>query len=225
MSVSLSAQQPGFPNYTVLERRVDGLIHLLGLTSAALAVVWLLVKLSGAITGERLIAGSVYCFGLIAMLAASALYNSAGPGTAKSRLRQLDHAMIFVMIAGTYTPLSLTVLQSRWGILLCAAVWSVGAAGITIKLLHPYRFERALLALYLCMGWMLLPLVPSLVRVLPTITIGFIAAGSIVYSLGAFVHARARWPFHNACWHALVLIAAALHFVAIAEILLLPADA
>jgi hemolysin III len=224
-SLGLSAGQPAFPDYTVLERRADGLVHLLGLSAAALAVVWLFVQFGGAITGERLVAGGVYCFGLLAMLTASTLYNLAPPGRGKSRLRQLDHAMIFVMIAGTYTPLSLTALESRWGIPLCVAIWSVGAAGIAIRLLHPQRFERASLALYLCMGWMLLPLIPALARALPAVTIGLIVAGSAVYSLGAFVHTRVKWPFHNACWHALVLIAAALHFVAIVQVLALPTDA
>jgi hemolysin III len=221
-SLSLSLRQPAFPDYTVLERLADGVIHLLGVAGALSAVIWLFVDFGEAMTGGRIATGVVYCFGLVSMLSASALYNLAPAGRGKFRLRQLDHAMIFVMIAGTYTPLSLTALTPHWGVPLCAAVWSMGAAGIAIKLFHPYRYERVLLALYLCMGWMLLPLIPTLTRALPAVTFALIAGGTIVYSLGAFVHTRVKWPFHNAYWHALVLIAATLHFVAIAQVLTLP---
>ena len=114
-----------FPDYTIAERWVDAIVHVVGLVGATAAVIWLFVQAGPAITTERIVTGSIYSFGLLGMLSASTLYNLARAGRLKSIFRRLDHAMIFVMIAGTYTPLSLTALRPGLGIPLCAVVWAL----------------------------------------------------------------------------------------------------
>ncbi len=161
----------------------------------------------------------VYSFGLLGMLAASAAYHLARPGRLKSVLRRLDHAMIFVMIAGSYTPFALNALGPGLGVPLCIGVWAVAALGVTLKLSCPLRFERLSLALYLGMGWMLLVVIRSLIASLPEEVLLLLLAGGIVYSLGAAVHATERLRFHNAVWHAMVLIAAGLHLAAVSRVL------
>jgi hemolysin III len=193
------------------------------LVAASIAVIWLFVQAWPVITTERIVTGSIYSFGLLGMLSASALYNLARAGRLKSIFRRLDHAMIFVMIAGTYTPLSITALAPHLGIPLCIAIWAVAAAGIVLTLARPNRYERLGLGLYLAMGWMVLPLVPALIGVLPAATMLLILAGALLYSFGAFVHTRHSLPFHNPLWHAMVLAAAALHLVALEQVIALPA--
>ncbi len=170
-------------------------------------------------TGARIAAASVYAAGLIGMLSASALYNLARPGPLKARLRRLDHAMIFVMIAGTYTPFALIALPPRTGIPLCVASWTVGIAGVVLKLVRPNRHGRISLFLYLGMGWMILPVLGPLAAAVPLGVLVLLLAGGVVYSLGAFVHAHGRLPFHNPVWHAMVCVAAALHLAAVARVL------
>ncbi len=212
-----------FPDYTKTERWADGFVHILGLIAAPLAVIWLFVHTGPSITTGRIITSSVYSFGLIGMLYASALYNLTRAGRLKSIFRRLDHAMIFVMIAGTYTPLSLTALRPGLGIPLCAVVWSLAAIGVTLKLTRPYRYERISLVLYLGMGWLILPLLPPLIAALPGAVMVLIVAGGLIYSAGTIIHTRVGLPFHNAVWHAMVVLAAGLHLVAIAKVIALPA--
>ena len=211
-----------FPDYTKAERWVDAVIHILGLVAAPLAVLWLFVQAGPEITAGRVVTGAIYSFGLVGMLTASALYNLTRPGRLKSAFRRLDHAMIFVMIAGTYTPLSLTALRPGLGIPLCVVIWLLAAIGIVLKLSRPRRHERVALVLYLGMGWLLVPLLPPLFAAVPRSIPLLIVAGGLVYSAGSFVHTRHGLPFHNALWHAMVMLAAGLHLAAIAQVISLP---
>jgi hemolysin III len=211
-----------FPNYTKAERWVDAIVHLLGLVGAAIAVVWLFEQAWPTITTARIVTGAIYSFGLIGMLSASTLYNLARAGRVKAILRRLDHAMIYVMIAGTYTPLSLTALRPGLGIPLCILIWSLAAIGVALKVLRKHPHERLSLTLYLTMGWLLLPLLPPLIAILPTGTLVLIVAGGLIYSLGTVIHTRVGMPFQNALWHGMVICAAGLHLAAIAQVITLP---
>jgi hemolysin III len=212
-----------FPDYTKAERWVDAIVHIVGLIAAPLAVIWLFVQAGPSLTVGRAITGTIYAFGLIGMLTASTLYNLARAGRLKAIFRRLDHAMIYVMIAGTYTPLSMIALRPGLGIPLCAVVWTIAAIGVLLKIKRKHPHERLSLVLYLGMGWLLLPLLPPLIAILPTRAMALIIAGGLIYSLGSFVHTRASLPFHNAIWHGMVICAAGLHLVAIAQIITLPA--
>jgi hemolysin III len=218
----LTQSHLSFPQYTVAERRADALIHLLGLIGAPLAVVWLFGQTGPSVTPSRIASAVVYAFGLVGMLYASAFYNLMRAGRIKATLRRLDHAMIFVMIAGSYTPLSLTALRPGLGIPLCAGVWTLALLGATLKIRHPYRYERTGLFLCLAMGWSLLPLLPRLFAALPAGILELIIGGGVLYTVGAFIHTRVALPFHNAAWHALVFVAAALHLIAMGWLISLP---
>ena len=205
-----------FPVYSRAERRADALVHVLGVVFALvgggtlLAAVW-------AVGNARATASvAVYCLGLAAMLGVSAVYNLAPPGPAKEMLRRVDHAVIFVMIAGSYTPFAVNLVARPWGMVLCVAVWTTALAGVVLKLAWPRRFERLGLVLYLATGWMLLPAIGPMAAGLPARVLWLLVAGGVVYSLGTAVHLARRLPFHNAIWHAMVLAAAALHFAAVA---------
>jgi hemolysin III len=187
-----------FPDYTEAERWADAVVHMVGLIAAPLAVAWLFTQAGAAITPGRIVTAAVYAAGLIGMLTASALYNMVPAGPLKSILRRLDHAMIFVMIAGTYTPLSLTALSPEIGIPLCAVVWGLAAIGIALKIFRKDPHERLSMILYLSMGWLLVPVLPPLITALPAGVMILIVAGGLVYSAGSYVHTRINWPFHNA---------------------------
>jgi hemolysin III len=209
---------PDFPRYTAAERVADRIIHLVGLAAASIAIAWLWSRIGPGATGKQLAAVSVYSFGLVGMLSASGLYNFARPGRLKAVLRCLDHAMIFVMIAGSYTPFALNALSPRVGVPVCVVVWGLAALGIGLRLACPRRHEILSLALYLGMGWLIIGVFPSLLAVLPFEVLLLLLIGGIIYSLGSFVHTHARMPFHNAVWHAMVVAAAGLHLAAVAQL-------
>jgi hemolysin III len=203
------------PQYTRGEKIADRVIHAIGVPAGVAAAVVLVVVTALSPEGMRLISVVLYGLGLIAMLSGSAAYNIAEHPTRKELLRRLDHAGIFVMIAGTYTPFTLVSLGGALGMAYCAAMWAAAAGGVLLKLRFPRRFERLSIALYLLMGWSVLALVPSLAGRLPDSVLILLAAGGVLYTAGVAFHVAHGLRFHNAVWHAFVLAAASLHYIAV----------
>jgi hemolysin III len=168
--------------------------------------------------GPRLaVALGLYAAGLMAMLASSALYNLADEAApARRRLfRRLDHAAIFLMIAGTYTPFALVAIDGAWGAGLLAFVWTTAAGGIAAELLGLWRHKGLAVATYLLLGWSILPAMEPLSAALSPSGLALLAAGGVLYSVGAAFHLWRSLPFQNAIWHGFVLAAAACHYVAV----------
>lgn len=206
--------------YTRGELLADGTIHLLG-TSAALAACAALLAL--AARSDNLLAGLAlgpYVTGMVAMFGFSALYNLATEGRWKPRLRRLDHAAIFVMIAGTYTPVVALTIPGTWGWSLLAVVWVGAVAGVAVKFLAPGRFERLSVVAYLVLGWAGVTALGPLLDALPTRDMVLLATGGLLYSLGVLMHLSTRLRYHNALWHLFVLVAAGCHFVAVYRLVL-----
>jgi hemolysin III len=192
----------------------DVAVHALGLVLGAAGAV---AMLAVAARGERL-AVAVYLVGLAAMLGCSALYNVWRSCPWRDWLRRLDHAAIFVMIAGTYTPLALR-LPGAWAIGLTTGVWTAAAVGVAVKLLQPHRVETLSVALYLALGWIGLVAIEPLLASLDRTTLVLLLAGGVVYSGGVVFHLSASRSYGRALWHGSVLIAAALHYAAILSML------
>ena len=205
---------------------VSGLTHLAGGLLAAAGLVALVVREPVAAQEEagRMATLGVYGCSLVALYATSALYHLlplSPAGTA--RLRRLDHAMIFVLIAGTYTPFCLLALDGgwRWGLL--GPVWGLATAGVLLKLLGgPDAWPRWLsVALYLGLGWAAVAAAPALLRALAPGGVAWLLAGGLAYSAGALVYALRRpdplpgvFGFHEV-WHLFVVAGSACHFWAV----------
>jgi len=208
-----------FPTYTRGEIVADQVVHGAGLLVALAATAWVFATLAPGTTARQSSTLAVYCFGLLGMLGASAAYSVAPPGRLKARLRQLDRAMIFVMIAGSYTPFAMNALEPGIGLPLCAAIWGLAGLGVGLQVVGIEYRERVWVALYLAMGWLLLAVLPAFVAALSGGVLTLLLTGGAVYTLGSVIHARASMRFHNALWHAMVLIAAGLHFAAVIAML------
>jgi hemolysin III len=204
-----------FPEYTREEAAADRALHLIALPVAMGATGWLLLTAIPSADIVRAFALVVYSCGLVGMLTASAAYNLTPPSRRKELLRRIDRAMIFVMIGGTYTPFTLLAFAGQDGILLCLPVWSLAAIGIAVTLAFPRRFERLLLALYLIMGWIVVIMGRGLMAHFSIPVQGLLLAGGAAYTIGAFIHARCLFRFYNVVWHALVLLGAGAHWMAV----------
>jgi hemolysin III len=213
---------------SVGERRVspaelaaDRLVHVIGLATGTAGAA---VLVAIAAVGSRMIevvSATVYSAGLIAMLAFSAAYNLARNSRHSELLQRFDHAAIFAMIAGTYTPFTTLGLTGNWAIGMTVAVWSIAALGITLKLtLPPRRFEGLSVVLYLVFGWLGLIAYEPLRQALGIPILALIGTGGLVYSLGVIFHGWQRLPYQNAIWHGFVLIAAAIHYAAVCGVVL-----
>lgn len=213
MTVAASQTSRSAPRYSRTEYRADALVHLLGVTAGLAAGPWLVASVHGPGATGTALALAAYAAAMNAMLFVSAAYNLTPDGRRKERLRRLDHACIFLAIAGTYTPLlmRLPAAQAAAALIL---VWSIAAAGAILKLSAPRRWERLGLALYLGLGWIGLPLAPALSGQLRHGTVLLIVAGGLIYTIGVGAHLAKRLRYHNVVWHLMVLAAAGCHYMA-----------
>jgi hemolysin III len=197
------------------ERAADAAVHAVGIAAAIAGCVVLTAAASRPLGTRQAIALGLYAAGLLAMLGCSALYNLSAEGGRKDLLRRFDHAAIFVMIAGTYTPVALLAIGGNAGGALLATVWTGAIAGAGLKLLGPGRFERASIAAYLLLGWAGLTAIGPLLAALPPWDLGLLFAGGLLYSLGVVVHLSTRLRYRRALWHTFVLAAAGCHYAVV----------
>jgi hemolysin III len=170
-----------------------------------------------ALTGDRQVfyASVVHSSCLLTMLACSAAYHLVSNPSRRKSLRQLDHAAIFLMIAGTYTPFTTCRLHGVWAIGMTGAVWTGAVAGAVTKLLFPGRFERGSVVAYLSLGWVILVGMRPMLGSVDVRTAVLIGVGGVLYSIGVGFHVWRALPFHKAVWHSFVLVAASFHYAAI----------
>ncbi|HWX05781.1 MAG TPA: hemolysin III family protein [Bradyrhizobium sp.] len=207
-------------NYDRAELIADGVVHGIGVFCGVVAATVLVVLTAVYATALNVAVVSVYVAGLLAMLVLSATYNLWPVSRAKWVLRRFDHSAIYVLIAATYTPFITEMKDSIFAIALLIGVWCVAIVGIVIKLAFPGRFDRLAVGLYLAMGWSGMMLYDKVVAALPTMALGFMVAGGVLYSLGVIFHAWQRLRFQNVIWHCFVLLGAACHYTAVLDLVL-----
>ncbi len=201
------------------ELKADAFVHGAGFAAALGSGVFLLPQV-WAKGGSHLAAFCVYLAALLSMLAFSFAYNMAPHSPLKWVLRRFDHSAIYLLIAGTYTPLLLQ-LDDHWlALVLGAIVWSGATIGVIIKVFLPGRYDGLAVVTYLALGWVGVLAASAFWAVLPVTTMALIAAGGLLYTAGVPFYLWEQLKFQNAIWHAFVVSAAACHFVAIALIYL-----
>jgi hemolysin III len=208
-------------HYRVLKRPLslhellaDGIVHALALLAGVIAFPLLLSHALQTTSLGTFVALAVYALGFFLMWGFSLAYNMAPPGTLKWLLRRFDHAMIYVMIAGTYTAL-IPHLDARWAWTLGVLVWAGAAIGITVKVALPGRYDRLAIAGYILLGWVGVIAIGPVSAALPALSLWLLVAGGAIYVAGVAFYVWERLHFQNAIWHVCVAIAAGLHFAAI----------
>jgi hemolysin III len=184
--------------------------------------------LVAAPAGKARVAIAIYVLGLAGLLGTSALYHRVTWRKPNVRrwLRRLDHSMIFLLIAGTYTPFALLVLSQPLGTVVLVLIWTGAVGGIVLSLLWPDAPRPVSAAIYISLGWVAVIAMPQLFDRLGALGIVLIVLGGLLYSAGAIVYARRRpdpvptvFGYHE-IFHVLVVAAAALHFAVIAFLVL-----
>ncbi len=207
----------GLPIYTGSERRVDAVFHALGGCATLAGIVWIVCSLPP--DGEHILAAGLYILGAVAMFGCSALYNVTVNPRLKPLFQRFDHAAIFLMIAGTYTPLTILSLRGTTGLVLLVVVWSVALVGAGLKLAWPNRYNALAIAAYVGLGWAGAAVLPSLIRSIPPHDLWLILAGGLIYMVGVPFHLWQSLPYQNAIWHGFVLTAAATQFAAVLDVI------
>lgn len=196
---------------TTFEERLNTITHA---TGAGLGIIGLLLLIidNTQKTSWSLFSVVVYGLSIIILFLASALYHHAKDGSLKEKLRILDHISIYLLIAGTYTPVLLILLEQSSGWTLFYIVWSIAAFGVVLKLFFTGRFETFSVLLYLVMGWLIVFDYSTLTMVLPEGGQHLLIAGGLCYTLGIIFYALDRMKYNHVIWHLFVLAGALCHF-------------
>jgi hemolysin III len=198
------------------EELASSLSHALGfLLAAFVALPTLIVSALRRQDLWQLVGGSVFALSLLLLYGASALYHLLPPGRPKRVCRLLDHAAIYLLIAGTYTPFALGALRGPWGWSLLVAVWTLAIAGIQLKLRVGFRYPKLSTAIYLLMGWLVLVAIKPLVAGVGPDGFKWLLAGGLSYTFGVLFFSWERLHYAHFVWHAFVLAGSACHFVAV----------
>jgi hemolysin III len=203
------------PHYPTRAAKVaDLVVHLAGLGLALFGGGVLLGLAAGFGSMGRMIAVAVYTAGVLAMLGFSTAYNFARE-TWRPLLRRFDHAGIFLMIAGSYTPFTTLALSGGWAIGMTAAVWAIALIGVAAKLALPGLQRTFWVAIYLAMGWIVVVALKPLIHGVPWIALALLAVGGVIYSTGVIFYLAKRLKFRKAIWHGHVVAAAGAHWAAV----------
>ncbi len=201
--------------YTPREKLADGCIHALGVTVSIAGAVVLLCLVMGALPALSVASVAVYTLTLVGLFIASASYHMAPWPNMKDVLRRIDHATIYLKIAGTYTPLALIKMATVPGATLLTGVWAIGLFGVAFKLFWPRHLERTSYVLYLVAGWAGLFMLEELLATFSSPVLILLGIGGVLYTAGVAFHLWRSLPYHNAVWHGFVLAASACHYAAI----------
>jgi len=188
--------------------------HGVGVVFSIVALGLMLMLSAG--DALKVISAAVFGMSLVLLYASSTLYHFFTSPRWKGRFQALDHACIYLLIAGSYTPITLITLKGAWGWSLFGAVWAMALGGVLMKMLWRGQKDHWIsTALYLFMGWLIVFAFGPLLRVMPAAGIGWLVAGGLAYSLGVGFFAWRRLPFNHAIWHLFVLGGSVCHVLAI----------
>ncbi|HEY2359220.1 MAG TPA: hemolysin III family protein [Phenylobacterium sp.] len=192
----------------------DLVVHIVGLTLALVGGIVLLALAVRAGSITRVVGVSIYAAGVIAMLAFSTAYNFA-KARYRPVLRRLDHAGIYLMIAGSYTPFTIHNLTGAWAWGMTIAVWSLAAIGAFAKVFIPMLDRRLGAAVYLALGWLVVVALKPMIHHVTWVALLLLVAGGVLYSTGVIFYVNKRLKFARAIWHGHVVAAAATHWAAV----------
>jgi hemolysin III len=190
------------------------LTHSAGVLFSITALVVMLVLAAG--DAVKTVSAAVFGVSLVLLYSSSSLYHFFTSPRWKARFQALDHACIYLLIAGSYTPVTLITLKGGWGWSLFAAVWAMAIGGVYMKVFCKGKKDHWLsTALYLLMGWLIVLAFGPLLREMPGAGVAWLCAGGLAYSLGVVFFAWRRLPFNHAIWHLFVLAGSICHVLAV----------
>lgn len=197
------------------EEIVNSITHGIGalLSIVALVVLIIIAGKSGDIW--HLVSFSIYGSTLVLLYLSSTLYHSFSNPKIKELFARFDHISIFLLIAGTYTPILLISIRGIWGWTLFGIIWGMAITGAIIRSIYLHRFRKLMVAIYLIMGWMAVLAAKQIYLHLPSTSLAFLILGGLAYSGGVIFYMWRKLPYSHGIWHLFVLTGSILHFYAI----------
>jgi hemolysin III len=197
------------------EELANSITHGLGLALSLIAAPVLVVSAAATDDPWRIVAASIYAATLVSLYLASTLYHAARTAEVKAVLRRVDHAAIYLLIAGTYTPFTLVTLRGPWGWTLFGVVWGLALAGVLLKSLFGARLPALSTVIYLAMGWMIVLAIRPLSQAVDPAGLRWLMLGGALYTGGVVFYVWERIRFGHAVWHLFVIGGSMAHFMAV----------
>ncbi|WP_088324674.1 PAQR family membrane homeostasis protein TrhA [Polaribacter tangerinus] len=202
--------------YEALEEKLNVISHAIGFILSAVAFPSLVYKALDYDGFLKPISFLIYGASLLLLYAASTLYHAAKNPKKRRKLNILDHAAIYVLIAGSFTPFCLVTLGNKpIGFYLFIFIWIFALIGVILKLFFTGKFQKLSTAMYLLMGWQVVFFIKPLIENLSTFNLNLLFAGGFFYSIGAVLYAIKKIPYNHAIFHVFVLLGSICHFIAI----------
>ena len=202
-------------HYSPLEEKTNIVSHAIGLGLSVIALLLMLLRASGSGNILHVISAGIFGISLIALYAASTFYHSAKEPKKRARLRINDHATIYILIAGTYTPFTLVTLNGWVGWTIFGISWGMAISGVILKLFFTGRYNVLSTLMYVFMGWIIVFAFKPLINNLAPDGLVWLVAGGVAYTTGAVIYSIKKIPFNHAIFHLFVLLGSFCHFVSV----------
>ncbi|MBL4644114.1 MAG: hemolysin III family protein [Flavobacteriaceae bacterium] len=201
--------------YNEKEEKLNVITHAFGLVMGIIALPFLILKslyFDGFWKPASIL---IYGVSIIVLYAASTVYHSAKSPKRRRRLNIFDHAAIYVLIAGTYTPFTLITLEGKTGWIIFGLTWFFALIGIVLKLFYTGKFDKLSTIMYVLMGWQIVFVINPLLDNLPTEGLLWLFSGGVFYTLGAILYSIKKIPYNHAIFHVFVLLGSISHFISV----------
>ena len=208
-------EKASYRKLTIKEEIFNSITHGIGVLLSIAALVILVVLAVGKGDTWHIVSFSIYGSTLVLLYLASTLYHSFTKESLKNLFARFDHAAIFLLIAGTYTPFLLTALRGTLGWILFGIIWGVAVIGVIIRSIYLTRFRKLMVAIYLIMGWMFVFAVGPMIKNLPQASMIFLFLGGLFYSVGVVFYIKRNLKYGHGIWHLFVLAGSIMHFFAV----------
>lgn len=208
----MSQSDPKPATYSSSEEMLNVLTHALGFALAIIGLIYLVDRANGTLAVTSV---SIYGGTLVLMFLASTVYHGITHPPSKKWLKTLDHAAIYLLIAGTYTPFLLVTLEGNTSIFSTIAIWTLAVVGVGFKLLAGQRFPKLSVGTYLAMGWFVVVLIYPLYMALPGGGLWLLLAGGLLFSVGVIFYVAKHKKYTHAIWHLFVLGGCTCHFYSV----------
>ncbi len=202
-------------HYSPQEEKFNRVTHAAAALASIFGLAWLLQVSMASGDRYRFISSLVFGLSLVLFYSISTLYHTVRAERTKALFRKLDHIGIYLLIAGTYTPITLVALRNGNGWTIFYLVWGLAAAGILFKLLMVHSIPLLGPVLYIALGWLIIIDLEGLAQSIPTAGIGWLLAGGVVYTVGILFYAINKIPHHHGIWHLFVVGGSVCHFLAV----------
>ncbi len=201
--------------YSEKEERLNVITHAFGLVMGILALPFLILKSLSFDGFWKPASILIYGVSIIVLYAASTVYHSAKTPILRRRLNIFDHAAIYVLIAGTYTPFTLITLEGKTGWIIFGLTWFFALTGIILKLFFTGKFDKLSTIMYVLMGWQIVFAINPLLENLSTEGLFWLFSGGVFYTVGAILYSIKKIPYNHAIFHVFVLLGSLSHFISV----------